>query len=245
MARVLVVEDTPDIARLVQRALQRALQREGLAVDLAADGAAALALLEHRPPDLIVLDRMLPDLDGIELARQVRADAAGRDRPPPPILMLTALGGVTDRVAGLEAGADDYLAKPFAVAELLARGRALLRRVRDHDLAAAAAAPPAAEAPLQLADLVVDPAARTAARGVRPLRLTAREFDLLLLLLRHPNRVLPHAFLMKDVWGQDFYGESNVLAVTIAAIRRASEAGGEPRLIQTVRNVGYVLRPPA
>ena len=238
MARVLVVEDTPDIARLVQRSLLLA----GLKADVAADGQSALAAIRDDPPDLIVLDRMLPDVDGVEVCRRVRAADEALDRPPTPILMLTALGAVSDRVAGLESGADDYLPKPFAVAELVARVRALLRRAQAESTASA---PAMSSEVLRFADLTVDLGGRTVTRGERPVRLTAREFDLLALFLRHPNQVIPHDVVMQRVWGSDFYGESNVLPVTVASLRRALEEGGEPRLIQTVRGVGYVLRPPA
>jgi two-component system response regulator MprA len=236
MARVLVVEDESDIARLVQRALLL----EGLKVDVVGDGQAALAAIRDDPPDLIVLDRMLPGIDGMEVCRRVRAADDALGRAPIPILMLTALAYVSDRVAGLEAGADDYLPKPFAVAELVARVRALLRRATTGS--AAASSPAVAAEVFRVADLVLDLGSRTVARGERPVRLTAREFDLLALFLRHPNQVFPHRALMERVWGEDFYGESNVLAVTVAALRRALEEEGEPRLIQTVRGVGYALR---
>ena len=237
MTRVLVVEDTPDIARLVQRSLLL----EGLKVDVTPDGHAALAAIRDQPPDLIVLDRMLPDLDGIEVCRRVRAVDETFDRAPTPILMMTALGAVPDRVAGLEAGADDYLPKPFAVSELVARVRALLRRARAESTSSAPA--PSTEI-LRFDDLTVDLGGRRVTRAERPVRLTAREFDLLAFFLRHPNQVIPHDVLLQRVWGSDFYGESNVLAVTVASLRRALEAAGEPRLIQTVRGVGYVLRSP-
>ena len=231
-ARVLVVEDEPAIASFVRRGLLL----DGFAVDVVANGHAALAAIHDDPPDLLILDVMLPGVDGLEVARRVRAAERAEGGPALPILMLTARDAVEDRVTGLEVGADDYLVKPFAYKELRARIRALLRR----------AGPAAAEAPpadlLAFDDLVVNLAARTATRGDRPVRLTTREFDLLVLFLRHPNQVLPRAVLMERIWGPDFYGDSNVLEVLVANLRRALETGGEARLIQTVRGVGYVLR---
>jgi two-component system response regulator MprA len=230
--RVLVVEDEPGIAGFVRRGLLF----EGFAVDVAADGRSGLAAIRDDPPDLVVLDIMLPGLDGIELTKRVRAAEQAEGRAPIPILMLTARDAVPDRVTGLNAGADDYLVKPFAFDELLARVRALLRRV-----------PPANDAArtgelLQFADLTLDSGSRTADRGGRPIQLTTREFDLLALFLRHPNQVLPRSLLMDRIWGEDFFGDSNVLEVFVANLRRSLEAAGEPRLIQTVRGVGYVLR---
>lgn len=231
-ARVLVVEDEPGIAGFVRRGLLF----EGFAVEVAADGRAALAAVRDAPPDLVILDIMLPGVDGIEVTRRVRAAEAAEGRAPVPILMLTARDAVPDRVGGLEAGADDYLVKPFAFDELLARVRALLRRSR------ATAAPTAPAELLRFADLTLDLGSRTVTRGERPVQLTTREFDLLALFLRHPNQVLPRATVMDRIWGEDFYGDSNVLEVFVANLRRALEASGEPRLIQTVRGVGYVLR---
>jgi two-component system response regulator MprA len=231
--RVLVVEDAPTVARLVQRGLLL----EGYLVDLAADGRVALASIRDRPPDLVVLDLSLPDIDGLDVCRRVRIADAAEERAPTPILILTGRIAVGDRVAGLDAGADDYLVKPFAVDELIARIRALLRRSKGTTPAFVHADG------LRSGDLMIDLRARTATRGERPLQLTAREFDLLVCLVRHSNQVLSQDAIMTRVWGEDFYGESNVLAVVVASLRRELEAGGEARLIQTIRGVGYVLRP--
>ncbi len=231
-ARVLVVEDEPSIASFVRRGLIY----EGFAVDVVGHGLAALDAVRDRPPDVVVLDVMLPGVDGLEVARRIRRAERAEGGPSVPILMLTARDAVEDRVDGLEVGADDYLVKPFALKELAARIRALLRRSQP----ATADVPPAEV--LSFADLVLDLARRTASRAGRPVRLTTREFNLLTLFLRHPNQVLPRALLMERIWGSDFFGDSNVLEVLVANLRRALEAGGEPRLIQTVRGVGYVLR---
>lgn len=230
--RVLVVEDEPGIAGFVRRGLLF----EGYEVDVAPDGRTALSSLRDNPPDVVVLDLMLPEIDGIEITRRVRAAEAAEARLPVPILMLTARDAVADRVTGLEAGADDYLVKPFAFDELLARIRALLRRA-----APASGATSPAEV-LSFDDLSLDLGARIARRAGRALRLTTREFDLLTLLLRHPNQVLGRSQIMDRIWGPDFFGDSNVLEVFVANLRRELEANGEPRLIQTVRGVGYVLR---
>lgn len=229
--RILVVEDEPGIAGFVRRGLLF----EGFAVDVVGDGRGALAALRDAPPDLVVLDIMLPGVDGIEITRRVRAAEQAEGRPPVPILMLTARDAVADRVTGLEAGADDYLVKPFAFDELLARVRALLRRAQY-------TATQAASQTLHFEDVTLDLAARTAQRGTRSLQLTTREFDLLALFLRHPNQVLTRNQIMDRIWGADYYGDSNVLEVFIGNLRRELEAGGEPRIIQTVRGVGYVLR---
>jgi two-component system response regulator MprA len=227
-ARVLIVEDD----RGIVAPLRRGLAFEGYQVEVAESGPQALEAVRARLPDIILLDIMIPSLNGIEVCKRIRA--AGDDVP---ILMLTAMDAVGDRVTGLDAGADDYLVKPFAFEELLARMRALLRRHarREDEL----------ERPgevLRFADLVLDPATRYAYRGERRIELTTREFDLLMLLLRHPNQVLTRDTIMERVWGYDFPGESNVLEVYISNLRRHLEAGGEPRLLQTVRGAGYVLR---
>lgn len=230
--RVLVVEDEPGIAGFVRRGLLF----EGFAVEVAADGKTGLAAIRDNPPDIVVLDIMLPGLDGIELTKRVRAAEEAEGRGPMPILMLTARDAVPDRVTGLNAGADDYLVKPFAFDELLARVRALLRRLPPANGGARAGDV------LGFADLTLDLGSRTVERGDRSIQLTTREFDLMALFLRHPNQVLPRSLVMDRIWGEDFFGDSNVLEVFVANLRRSLEAGGEPRLIQTVRGVGYVLR---
>lgn len=217
---ILVVDDDPEIRRV----LQRGLAYEGYTVELAADGQTALVLARQTPPDLVILDLRLPDLDGVEVCRRLRA---GDDVP---ILMLTARDGVSDKVAGLDAGADDYLVKPFVMDELLARVRALLRRKQSPT------------GPLHYADLVVDESTRQVRRGNRSIELTAREFDLLVFFLRHPRQVLTRDAIYEAIWGYDFEGESKVLEVYIRRLRDKLEAGGEPSLIQTVRGVGYALR---
>ena len=211
----------------VREALRRALQLEGYEVALAADGAEALTALADRPADAVVLDVLMPSMDGLEACRRLRA---GGDRTP--VLMLTARVEVADRVAGLDAGADDYLVKPFALEELLARLRALLRR----------AGADGREPPLRYADLVLDPAAYEVRRGDRPIELTRTEFALLELFLRNPGQVLTRSVIFDRVWGYDFGPSSNSLEVYVGYLRRKTEAGGEPRLIHTIRGVGYVLR---
>jgi two-component system response regulator MprA len=226
---ILLVEDEPAISGFVRRGLIF----EGYEVEVLDDGRRALEAIRDRPPDLLILDLMLPGLDGIELTRRLRAaEESGGGRLP--ILMLTARDSVADRVTGLDAGADDYLVKPFDFDELLARVRALLRRTQ-----------PAAETrheELQFADLTLDIGSRTVRRGDREVELTPREFDLLALFMRNPNQVLTRSTLMQRVWGDDFFGESNVLEVVVGNLRRALELEGEDRLILTVRGVGYVLR---
>jgi two-component system response regulator MprA len=219
--RILVVDD--ELA--VRESLRRALALEGHEVELAADGREALATIARSAPDLVVLDVLMPELDGLEVSRRLRA--AG-DRTP--ILMLTARAEVEDRVAGLDAGADDYLGKPFALDELLARVRALLRRS------------PSSDEPLRFADLALDPGARTVSRNGRPIELTRTEFALLELLIRNPRRVLTRSEILLAVWGYDFGPTSNSLEVYVGYLRRKTEADGAPRLVQTVRGVGYVLR---
>ena len=221
--RVLVVDDDPKILSL----LRRGLSFEGYQVTTADDGPGALASARDEPPDLVVLDVMMPGLDGIEVCRRIRSGA------DVPILMLTARDTVPDRVAGLDAGADDYLVKPFAFAELLARVRALLRRSRTEERESNG---------LRFADVELSPASREAFRGGQPIALTAREFDLLELFLRNPRIVLTRETIFERVWGSDFLGETNVIDVHVKALRDKIEANGEPRLIQTVRGVGYALR---
>lgn len=221
--RILVVEDEARIASLISRTLRL----EGYQVEVAPNGETALDKALSSPPDLIVLDVMLPDIDGLEVCRQLRM--AGCEEP---VLMLTAKDAIPDRVAGLDAGADDYLPKPFAFDELLARIRALLRR----------AAPPEAEAPLQFADLVLDPTTRQAQRGEREIELTAKEYDVLELFMHHPRQVLTRDIIYDRIWGYDFGGESNIIEVYVRYLRAKLEAEGEPRLIYTLRGVGYVLR---
>ncbi|MGE3267816.1 MAG: response regulator transcription factor [Chloroflexota bacterium] len=225
-ATVLVVDDDD---RLVS-SVRRVLAYEGYRVLTATSGPEGLRLARDESPDLIILDVMLPGLDGLEIARRVQAGGGV------PVLMLSARDQIEDRVAGLEAGADDYLVKPFATQELLARVRARLRR-REPE-AAASAAPTI----VRYADLVLDTGAREARRSDRVIRLTSKEYDLLHLLMRHPRRVLPHTYILEQVWGYDFEGESNLVPVYIGQLRSKLEAGGEPRLIHTVRHAGYVLR---
>jgi len=222
--RILVVDDDP----AVSGALNRALRLEGYEVTLAADGPQALEEIAIRPPDAVVLDIGLPTIDGLDVCRRLRA--AGDDTP---VLMLTARDAINDRVQGLDAGADDYLVKPFALAELLARLRALLRR-RPED----------AGDVLRFADLSLDPTTREAHRGTRQFTLTRIEFDLLELLLRHPRQVLTRELILDRVWGYTFDSGTNSLAVYVGYLRRKTEAEGEPRLIHTARGVGYVLREP-
>ena len=222
--RVLVVDDDP----AVSGALNRALRLEGYEVSVAADGPQALEEIAIRPPDAVILDIGLPTIDGLDVCRRLRA--ADNDTP---VLMLTARDAINDRVQGLDAGADDYLVKPFALAELLARLRALLRR-----------RPEEAGEVLRFADLSLDPVTREARRGERQFTLTRIEFDLLELLLRHPRQVLTRELILDRVWGYTFDSGTNSLAVYVGYLRRKTEAGDEPRLIHTARGVGYVLREP-
>jgi two-component system response regulator MprA len=221
--RILVVDDEP----AVRDAVERALRLDGHDVLLAGDGADALDALDVRPPDAVVLDLLMPRVDGLELCRRMRRRG---DRTP--VLMLTARDAVSDRVAGLDAGADDYLVKPFALEELLARVRALLRR----------AIPDADQGPLRFADLVLEPLAREVRRADRAIDLTRTEFALLELFLRHPRQVLTRSVIFENVWGYDFGPRSNSLEVYMGYLRRKTEAGGEPRVLHTVRGVGYVLK---
>jgi two-component system response regulator MprA len=223
--RVLVVDDD----KAVRESLRRSLEFNGYDVTLAADGAEALAGIAAAAPDAVVLDVMMPRLDGIETTKALRA--AGNDVP---ILVLTARDAVGDRVEGLDAGADVYLTKPFALQELLARLRALLRRV--------APGPDSPEERLEFADLSMDLASREVRRGTRVVDLTRTEFNLLELFLRRPRRVLERSFILEEVWGFDFPTTANSLEVYVGYLRRKTEADGESRLLHTVRGVGYVLK---
>jgi two-component system, OmpR family, response regulator MprA len=222
--RILVVDDD----RSVRESLRRSLAFNGYQVDLASDGQAALDAVLAQRPDAMVLDVMMPRLDGLEVCRRLRGNGDGL-----PIIVLTARDAVADRVAGLDAGADDYLPKPFALEELLARLRALLRRSTPVE---------AGVAPLTFADLSLDQETREVRRGNRPISLTRTEFSLLELLLAHPRRVLTRTQILEEVWGYGFPTTGNALEVYIGYLRRKTEAEGEPRLIHTVRGVGYVLR---
>jgi len=223
--KILVVDDE----RAVRESLRRALELEGYEIELADDGGAALAALEDGDdPDAMILDVLMPGVDGLEVARRVRRGGSRL-----PILMLTARVEVGDRVAGLDAGADDYVTKPFALEELLARVRALLRRAHDGD-----------NEKLAFADLELDPGTREVERGGDPIELTRTEFSLLELFMRNPRQVLTRSVIFERVWGYDFGFGSNSLDVYIGYLRRKTEAGERPRLIQTVRGVGYALREP-
>ncbi|MGH3361345.1 MAG: response regulator transcription factor [Nocardioides sp.] len=223
--RVLVVDDD----RAVRESLRRSLEFNGYDVSLATDGADALATITGAAPDVVVMDVMMPRLDGLEATRALRT--AGNDVP---ILVLTARDAVGDRVEGLDAGADDYLTKPFALQELLARLRAMLRRVAPNE--------DAPDEVLTFADLSMDVATREVRRGERLIELTRTEFTLLEMFLRRPRRVLERAFIMDEVWGYDFGTTANSLEVYVGYVRRKTEAEGEPRLLHTVRGVGYVLK---
>lgn len=223
--RVLVVDDD----KAVRESLRRSLEYNGYDVVLASDGAEALASIGTARPDVVVMDVMMPRLGGLETTRALRA--AGHDLP---VLVLTARDAVGDRVEGLDAGADDYLTKPFALAELLARLRALLRRVTP--------AEGAHDEVLSFADLTMDTASREVHRGQRAIELTRTEFTLLEMFLRRPRRVLERSFILEEVWGYDFPTTANSLEVYVGYLRRKTEAEGEPRLLHTVRGVGYVLK---
>jgi two-component system, OmpR family, response regulator MprA len=223
--RVLVVEDDP----AVRASLERSLAFEGYEVVTAADGLGGLAAVATHRPAVVVLDLGLPRLDGVEVCRRLRQAGDGV-----PVLMLTARDGTGDRVRGLDAGADDYLPKPFALEELFARLRALLRR---------SAATASAGKVLVVDDLRVDTSSREVTRAGREIPLTRTEYELLELLMRHPRQVLPRARILAEVWGLDFDPGSNTLEVYVGYVRRKTEEGGLPRLLQTVRGVGYVIRP--
>ncbi len=227
--RILVVDDD----RAVRDSLRRSLAFNGYQVELASDGQAALEAIHGARPDALVLDVMMPRVDGLEVCRRLRS--AGDDLP---VLVLTAREAVSDRVAGLDAGADDYLAKPFALEELLARLRALLRRTSPEEGAARDEYPD----PLTFADLSLDPVTREVRRSERAISLTRTEFSLLEMLIANPRRVLTRSRILEEVWGYDFPTTGNALEVYVGYLRRKTEAEGEPRLIHTVRGVGYVLR---
>ena len=219
-SRILVVEDDARLAATVERVLVA----EGHGVEVVGDGLQALRRAREQPFDLVVLDIMLPSLDGVGVCRRLRAASA-----QVPILLLTALGGTDERVKGLDAGADDYLVKPFAYEELLARVRALLRRAGPHD-------------DLRFADLLLEPGTRGAWRGKRSMTLTSTEFELLQHFMRHPRQVLTREQLLREVWKDDEPESDNVVAVYVGYLRQKLEDGGEPRLLHTVRGAGYALR---
>ena len=222
-ARILIIEDDEAILKF----LRRGLAYEGYQVDTAADGQTGLSLARDNPPDLVVLDLMLPGIDGLEVCRRLRAGG------PVPIMILTAKDSVNDRVLGLDMGADDYMVKPFNLDELLARLLALLRRAQ-----------PTRPQVLRFADLILDTGTRQAYRGERTISLTAKEYDLMELFMRNPRQVLTRDMIFDRVWGYDFGGESNIIEVYIRYLRQKLEAGEENRLLHTVRGVGYVLREP-
>jgi two-component system response regulator MprA len=221
MTTILIADDDRKITDM----LRRTLGYEGYRVLTASDGLEALAVAEAERPDAVVLDWLMPGLDGLEVARRLGAGG-------PPVLMLSARDAVEDRVEGLEAGAEDYLVKPFAPAELLARLKVLLRRAR----------PAADDRAVEHAGLRLDPVTRSVQRDGRPIELTPKEFDLLAYLLRHARRVLARERILQAVWGYDFGGDGAVLDVYVGYLRSKTEGAGEPRLIHTVRGVGYVLR---
>lgn len=221
--RILVVEDERKVASFIRQGLEE----EGHVVEVTRDGAAALdLLLDSTPYDLVVLDVMLPKRDGLDVLKTLRARGVRT-----PVLILTARDAVADKVAGLDLGADDYLTKPFAFEELLARVRALLRRGTDQRAAV-----------LRLGDLTLDPVTREARRGRRRIELTAREYSLLDYFLRQPGRVLTRPMIAEHVWGLDFDSESNIIDVYIGYLRRKIDAPGEPRLLHTLRGTGYVMK---
>jgi two-component system response regulator MprA len=221
--KILVVDDE----RAVRESLRRALALEGYDVDLAADGEEALESVRRSEPDALILDVLMPGVDGLEVSRRLR-----RSGSKVPILMLTARDAIENRVEGLDAGADDYVTKPFALEELLARVRALLRRTTG------------GEEVLRFADVELDPSMRQVTREGEPIELTRTEFALLELFMLNPRQVLTRSVIFERVWGYDFGYASNSLDVYIGYLRRKTEGGGKPRLIQTVRGVGYALREP-
>jgi two-component system, OmpR family, response regulator MprA len=221
--RILIIEDDEAILRF----LRRGLAYEGYLVDSANDGESGLVLARDQPPDVVILDWMLPGLDGLEVCRRLRTGG------PVPILMLTAKDSVSDRVLGLDAGADDYMVKPFSLDELLARIRALMRRAQ-----------PARPKVMTFQDLSLDTGTRLANRAGRVISLTAKEYELLELFMRHPRQVLTRDMIFDHVWSYDFGGESNIIEVYIRYLRQKLEINDEPRLIHTVRGMGYVLREP-
>jgi two-component system response regulator MprA len=225
IVRILVIDDD----RAVRESLRRSLAFNGYTVDLAEDGVEALEAITNERPDALVLDVMMPRLDGLEVCRQLRS--SGDDLP---ILVLTARDTVSERVSGLDAGADDYLPKPFALEELLARLRALLRRTGPEEGGDGAV--------MTFADLTLDPSTRDVQRGNRLISLTRTEFSLLEMLIANPRRVLTRSRILEEVWGFDFPTSGNALEVYVGYLRRKTEAEGESRLIHTVRGVGYVLR---
>jgi two-component system, OmpR family, response regulator MprA len=221
VAHILVVDDDPHMLTM----MRRVLEVEGYGVAVAPDGDTALDVLRSQPVDLLILDLMLPGRDGFEVCRIVRRES------PVPVLMLTARDEATNKVTGLDSGADDYVVKPFNPDELLARVRALLRRAQPREVEV-----------LRFQDIELVPSAREARRGEEPLELTAREYELLELFLRNPRQVLSREQILQQVWGFDYLGDSNLVDVRIKYLRDKLEQGGRPRLIQTVRGAGYALR---
>lgn len=220
--RILVIEDEERIAEFIERGLLF----EGYRVDVAHDGQTGLTIARETPPDMVIVDWMLPGLDGIQVCERLRSATQI------PIIMLTAKGGVSDRVQGLDSGADDYVVKPFAFEELLARIRALFRR----------STPNTRPEVLTFGDLLLDTGTHRAQRGSRIIDLTAKEYELLELFMRHPRQVLTREVIFDRVWSYDFGGESNIIEVYIRYLRQKTESEGEPRFLHTVRGFGYVLR---